>query len=210
MKRILIADDHVLIREGLKTMLGDEPDFEVVGEASTGQDAIDAVERLSPDILILDISIPGKNGFDVLAELKKRNSRTPVLFLTMHPEERYAINAFKAGAVGYVTKETAGTELVKAIRKVAGGGKYVSEMLSEKLASHIGRPAEQLPHERLTERELQVCCALASGDSVREVAAKFSLSEATIYTHRDHIFKKLNMDSISDLTRYAIQHHLIE
>jgi DNA-binding NarL/FixJ family response regulator len=208
--RILIADDHPLIREGLKTCLQDEVDMKVVAEARTGHEVLQYVQKERPDLVILDISLPEKSGLDVLKDLKALGLKIPVLVLTMHPEKRYALRALKAGARGYLTKGRAPTELVQAIRKVVSGGKYISETVAEILAIDPGAVIEELPHETLSDREYQVFTGIASGKSVRQIADELSLSEATVYTYRERILGKMKMNSVAELTRYALEHELID
>lgn len=210
MTRILIVDDHPLIREGLKTLLHDEPDLKVVAEARNSHEVLQGIEQHDLDLIILDISLPGKSGLDVLRELKQRRSKTPVLVLTMHPEARYAQRAFKAGAVGYLTKDSVPAELVKAIRKVLANRRYISERFAEKLILDLEAKVEELPHEALSDREYQVFCMIASGKGTHEIAKELSLREATIYTYRERILEKMNMKSVVELARYALECGLIE
>jgi two-component system, NarL family, invasion response regulator UvrY len=208
--RILIADDHPLIRDGLKSLLAREIDFSVVAEATNGHEVLQAVAKLSIDIILLDITMPGKGGFDVMSELKKQKKDIPVLILTAHPERRYAPLAFKLGASGYVTKTSASTDLVDAIRTVISGKRYLSQALMQQLAQDFQRKSKGLLHEDLSDREFQVFVMIASGDSVHEIAKELNISEATAYTHRERIFQKMKVKSVAELTRYALEQGLLE
>jgi DNA-binding NarL/FixJ family response regulator len=208
--RILIADDHPLIRDGLRSLLAHEIDFSVVAEAKDGHEVLAAVMKQPVDIILLDISMPDKSGFDVLGELKNRGIRVPILILTAHPERRYAPRAFRLGAAGYVTKTSASTELVAAIRTVMSGKRYVSPMFAQQLAQDYQRKSEGLLHEDLSDREFQVFCLIATGASIRDIAKELTISEATVYTHRERIFEKMKMKSVAELARYAIEQGLIE
>ncbi len=206
---VLIADDHALIREGLKKILRSEPDMSLAGEASNAQELFDQLRKTMVDIVLLDISMPGESGLDALKELKQQYPRLPVLILSVHPEERFAVRALKSGASGYITKETAVEELVQAIRKIVGGGRYVSRALAEQLAADLesnGRP----PHEALSNREYQVMCMLASGKRSAEIAEELSVNLSTINTYRNRIMEKMKMQSNVELTRYALENGLIE
>lgn len=210
MIKILIADDHPVVRRGLKQILGEEPDVGLLGEAKNFEEVLEAVQKLDWDIIILDISMPGKNGLDVLKELKHKRPTLPALILSMHAENQYAIRALKAGAAGYITKESAPEELVKAIRKVLGGGKYVSPSLAETLASNLEADTSKPPHEILSNREYQVMCMLASGKTSKEIAKEQSLGLKTISTYRARILKKMKMKSNAELIHYAIQNRLVD
>lgn len=210
MIRILIADDHELIRAGLRSLLGHEPDFTVVAEAKNGHEVLEYVRKNHIDIVVLDISMPEKSGFDVLSELKKRGVLVPVLILTMHPEQRYAPRAFRSGAAGYVTKCSASTELVAAIRTITSGKRYISQNFAKQLARDYQRKSDGLPHEDLSDREFQVFCKVASGASIRDISKELNISEATVYTHRERIFEKMEMKSVAELARYAVEQGLIE
>jgi two-component system, NarL family, invasion response regulator UvrY len=210
MIRILIADDHPLIRDGLKSLLAREIDFTVSAEATNGHEVLEAIAKLPIDIILLDITMPGKGGFDVMAELKKQGKSIPVLILTAHPERRYAPLAFRLGASGYVTKTSASTELVAAIRTVISGKRYVSPALLQQLAEDFQSKAKGLLHEELSDREYQVFILIASGSSIHEIASELNISEATAYTHRERIFDKMKVKSIAELTRYAMEQGLLE
>ncbi len=209
MIKVLVADDHTLVRKGLKQILLETKDIEVVDEASDGKETIKKVNKKDYDLVLLDISLPGRSGIDVLKQLKCSNPSLPVLILSMHPEEQYAVRSLRAGAAGYLTKESAPNELIAAIRKVAKGGKYITSSLAEKLAGEIGPDAEKLVHEILSDREYQVMCMIASGKTVKEIAEALNLSVKTISTHRARILKKMHMDNNAQLTYYAIKHGLV-
>jgi len=210
MIRILIADDHALVREGLNKILKSEPDMLVVGEAQNAPQVFELLKMHAVHIVLLDISMPGMSGLDALKELQREHPQLPVLILSMHPEDRFAVRALKAGAAGYITKESAVGELVKAIRKIAAGGKYVSPALAEKLADQLGMPATQLPHENLSDREFQVLRMIATGKKVSEIAHELALSISTVNTYRARVLEKMGLASNVELTRYAMEHHLVD
>ena len=209
MIRILVADDHAIVRRGLRQIVADESDMEVVGEAQTAQKILDLARQEEWDVIVLNISMPGRGGFEALKALKQTHSKRPVLVLSMYPEDQFAVRAFRAGAAGYMTKESAPEELVQAIRKVVRGGKYVSPSLAEKLAAELGEDAERPPHEALSEREYHVLCLLASGKTVTQIAAEMSLSVKTISTYRARLLEKMRMKTNAEVTRYAIEHRLV-
>ena len=210
MIRVLVADDHTVVRRGLVQILADAPNMVVAGEASTGREVLQALWKHDYDVLVLDISMPEGGGLEVLQQLQTLKPDLPVLILSMHPERQYAVRALKSGANGYLTKESVPDELIAAIRKVASGGKYVSQSLAEKLASELVREAEKEPHQTLSDRELQVMTLLAAGKSVTDVAEELSLSVKTISTYRVRILKKLGLDSTAEIMRYAIERGLVE
>jgi two-component system invasion response regulator UvrY len=210
MLRVLIADDHAVVRQGLKQILQDTRDMVVAGEAVNGQEVLEKVRAEAWDVVILDISMPGHSGLDILKELKYERPKLPVLVLSMYSEDQFAMRVLKAGASGYLTKDSASDELVKAVRKVASGGKYVSPFLAEKLAFEIGSDANKLPHETLSDREFQVLRMIATGKAVGEIAAELSLSPKTISTYRARLMKKMNLTTNADLIHYAIQNHLVD
>jgi len=210
MIEILLADDHALFREGLKQILAKHPDLHIVEEVGNGDDVLQKVRLRSYDLVVLDISMPGQSGWDVLAEIKSEQPDLPVLILSMYPENQYAIRMLKAGAAGYVSKESVSDELIAAIRKVAGGGKYVSPAIAEKLAFEIERRSDKLPHQLLSNREFQVLSMLTSGKTLSEIADTLHLSEKTITTYRARIFEKLGVRNNVELTHYALQHKLVE
>ena len=209
--RVLIVDDHAIIRRGLQQILSDEYKDIELGEAENAQEALDSVMQDDWDVVILDISMPGRSGLDVLKEIKKERSRLPVLVLSIHPEDQFATRVLKAGASGYMTKETAPDELVTAVNKVLSGGKYISPSLAELLASDLEMDSQGAPlHRRLSDREYEVLRMIASGKTVSEIAVELSLSVKTISTYRSRILEKVHMKSNAELTRYAIRHGLVE
>ncbi|MBI3742183.1 MAG: response regulator transcription factor [Chloroflexi bacterium] len=210
MIEILIADDHVLFREGLKRILKRESDLAVIAEATNGREVIDRVKQKQPDIVLLDISMPGESGLEVLEALKRDFAKVKVLILSMHPEDRFASRAFKMGALGYITKESAVEELVQAIRKIVSGGRYVSPAFAEKLASDLSMARDKLPHERLSNREFQIMRLIAAGKKIHTIAEELSLSRNSINTYRMRILEKMEVQSNAELTRYAIENKLIE
>ena len=193
MLRIIIADDHAVVRQGLKQIVAETSDMVVAGEADNGQELLDKIKVEDYDVVILDITMPVRNGMDVLKQLRSERPRLPVLILSIHSEEQYASRALRAGASGYLTKESAPDELIAAIRKVSSGGKYVSSSLAEKLAFELETGREQTPHEKLSDREYQVMCMIASGKTVMEIAEELLLSEKTISTYRSRILEKMKM-----------------
>ncbi len=208
--KALIADDHAVVRRGLIQLLADEYASLSVGEAADAAEAFRLARERDWDIIILDISMPGRSGLEVLKELRRERPKVPVLVLSGHSEEQYAIRVLKAGAAGYVTKESAPEELVEIIRKVTAGGKYVSPSLAELLAANIGFDADRARHEGLSDREYQVLCLLGSGRSVGEIAERLSLSVKTVSTYRARILEKMGMKTNADLARYAIKNNLVD
>jgi DNA-binding NarL/FixJ family response regulator len=208
--RILIADDHPVVRRGLKEILLRELKDTICGEAANARWVLSAVKSQDWDLVILDVTMPGRSGLDVLKDLKKLRPKLPVLFLSIHPEDQLGKRALKAGASGYMNKESAPEELIKAIRKVLAGGLYVSATLAERLALDLGRRTEQLPHERLSDRELEVLRMIASGLTVSQIAEKLYLSVTTVSTYRARILEKLNMTTSAELMHYALSNHLVD
>jgi two-component system, NarL family, invasion response regulator UvrY len=208
--RIVIADDHPIVRAGLKQILADASDIEVVAEAGDGHEILKLIRKGDVDVVLLDISMPGLMGLDALKQMNAENSKLPVLVLSMHPEEQYAIRVLKAGASGYLTKAAAPEQLIGAIRKVYRGGRYVSDALAEKLALGLKVGASGLPHENLSDREYQVLCLISSGKTVKEIAEELSLSEKTISTYRTRILEKMNMKSNAELAHYGIKNELVD
>lgn len=209
MLQILVADDHAVVREGVKQILADVSDMVVIGEASDGPETLEKAMRNDYDVILLDISMPGRNGLEILKEIKTRLPKTPVLILSMHPEEQYAVRALRAGAAGYLTKASAPQELIGAIRKASRGGKYVTASLAEKLAFELDADTEKPPHESLSNREYQVMLMLASGKTVGEIAAELCLSAKTISTYRTRIMEKMGMKKNAELTLYAVKRQLV-
>jgi two-component system invasion response regulator UvrY len=210
MTTILIADDHAIVRKGLVQILTEGSEAVAVEEAESGEEALLKVRNNGYDLVLLDISLPGKSGLEVLQELKSHNPELPVLMLSMHPEEQYAVRALRAGASGYLAKGSAADELAEAIRKVLAGGKYISASLAEKLAYGLISAAEKPLHETLSKREYQVMRMIGSGKAVREIANELSLDIKTINTFRNRILRKLKMKSSAELTSYAIQNSMAD
>jgi DNA-binding NarL/FixJ family response regulator len=209
MVKVLIADDHSIVREGLKQVLVDIPDMVVADEASNGEEALSKALKNDYDVVVLDISMPGRGGLDALKQLKSHRHKLPVLILSMYPEDQYALRVLKAGAAGYLNKESAPDELINAIKKVSTGMKYVPPHLAEEIAVALEYDAERPIQETLSDREFQVLCMIASGMSVKEIGDELSLSVKTISTYRAHILEKMRMKSNAELTRYAIKNQLV-
>jgi DNA-binding NarL/FixJ family response regulator len=209
MVRVVVVDDHAVVREGLKRIISENPNMTVAGEASGGNEALELVRQTACDVLVLDITMPDKNGMDVLKQIRTESPRLPVLILSMHSEDQYAVRLLRAGAAGYLSKETAPVKLVEAIRKVVRGGKYVSPGLAEKLVFDLDKDAK-LPHELLSDREYQVLCMIASGKTVGIIATDLSLSVKTVSTYRARILEKLEMANNAEITRYAIKAGLVD
>ena len=210
MINVLIADDHVLVREGLKQVIGQHSDIEITGEAKNGQEALEKVWKEDFDVVLLDISMPGRSGMDILKEMKSAKPEMYVLMLSMHSEEQYAVRALKAGASGYLTKESAPDELIDAIRRVSMGLKYVTLSLAEKLASELEVDHDKPLHEQLSDREFEVMQKIAGGHTIKEIAEDLSLSVKTISTYKARILDKMNMKSNSDLTIYVMENDLTD
>jgi len=208
--RILIADDHAVFRRGLRETVAEAFPRVTFGEAKTAAEAVELVRRLPWDVVILDISMPGKSGLDILDDVKRLRPRTPVLLLTMHPEQQYARRALKAGAAGYLTKDSVPDELKSAIKKISAGGRYVSATLAEKLAVDLRSGADLPLHELLSDREFQVLRMLASGKTVKEMAEELSLSIKTVSTYRGRILEKTGLKTNADLIRYALEAQLVD
>ncbi|HET6280012.1 MAG TPA: response regulator transcription factor [Polyangia bacterium] len=208
--RVLLVDDHAVVRRGIRDLLAEAFADAVFEEASTGEEALALVRKGAFQLVVLDISMPRRGGMDALKDIQAEMPKLPVLVLSQHAEEQYAIRALRAGAAGYLTKDCAADELVRAARKALSGGKYVSEKLAEKLAGELTSGVGARPHERLSDRELQVLRMLAQGRAVKEIAADLSLSEKTISTYRARILEKTNMKSNAELMRYALASGLVE
>lgn len=207
---VLIADDHTVVREGLKHILALDPDMKVVGEARNAQETLQAAHNLEWDVMILDYSMPGGNGLAVLKSIKEAYPLRPVLMLSMYPEDAIAIAALRAGAAGYMNKESAAEELTVAIRKAMSGKKYVSAALAEQLAAGLEDGAKGVPHESLSDREYRVMWMLANGKSISQIAEELLLSPNTVSTYRNRILKKLEIENNAGLVRYAMKHGLME
>ena len=208
MIRVVIADDHELIREGVKNLLLGETDIAVVGEVARSDEVLRAAEKTGADVLILDLHMPGRPGFELLKDIRSLKPELRVLVLTMHPEDSLAVRVLRAGASGYLTKESASEELLRAIRRVAGGGRYISSTLAERLAAALDQTSGKQPHELLSDREYQVFILLAGGKVVPEIAQSLALSSSTISTYRSRILEKMGMSTNAELMHYAISNNL--
>jgi len=208
--RILITDDHAVVRQGLKLILADHFKKAVFGEARNATEALARVWKEKWDVVVLDITMRGRNGLEVLKEIKREHPKLPVLILSMHPEDQFAVRLLKAGAAGYLTKESAGEELVGAIKKVVSGGRYISPALAERMASYLTVDIQKAPHERLSDREFLILRMFASGKQVSQIAKELSLSVSTISTYRARILEKMDMKNNAELTRYALQRELVD
>jgi DNA-binding NarL/FixJ family response regulator len=208
--RVLVADDHALVRAGLKHILGMTGEVAVVGEACNGQEVMAEARRTPCDVVLLDIGMPGRSGLDVLKQLRVEHPGVAVLMLTMYPEEQYAVRALRAGAAGYLTKDSGPEELVNAVRKVASGGRYVSMRTAESLAFEVQGRFRQSPHEALSDRELQVLCMIARGRTVKEIADELTLSPKTVSTYRSRVLAKLNLRNNSEIAYYAVKEALVD
>jgi len=206
---IIIVDDHAVVRKGIKQILKDEGDITDVAEASNSEELFSQLNSRAWDVIILDITLPGKNGLDVLIELKQKKPDVKVLILTMHPEEEIAIRALKSGAAGYLNKDSVPGELTKAIKRISEGGKYISSSLGEKLAMYFDKDINKQLHELLSGREFQILCLIASGNTLTDIAEKLSISIKTVSTYRTRILEKMDMKSNVELTHYAIKHKLV-
>ncbi len=209
MIRILIADDHTIMREGLKRILDGAEDITVVGEATDGFETLAQVRKGGFDLLMLDLSMPGRSGVELIRQIKDEVPKLPILVLTMHEEEQYAVRAIRAGARGYLTKESAGTQLITAIRRVAAGRPYISNEVAEQLAIDVMPSSEDLPHKELSNREFEVFTFLVGGKSITEIADMLHLSAKTVSTHKTRILQKMAMNSLAEMVQYAVAHHLI-
>lgn len=209
MIRVIIADDHPVVRHGIKRILEEESDIQVVAEAANGQELLHKIDQTPCDVTLLDIGMPGRDGLDTLSYLRRAYPKIPVLILSVYPEDQFGPRVLKSGASGYMNKETACDQLVKAIRKVCGGGRYVSPSLAEKIAADLAADKTLPPHERLSDREYQVMRLIASGKTVGQIARELCLSKKTISTHRARILEKMDMKTNAQLTFYAMQNDLV-
>lgn len=209
MIRIVIADDHTIMREGLKRILDGAEDIAVVGEATDGHEALAQVRKGGFDLLMLDLSMPGRSGVELIRQIKDEAPKLPILILTMHEEEQYAVRAIRAGARGYLTKESAGTQLLSAIKRVASGRPYISPEVAEQLAMDVMPSSEDLPHKELSNREFEVFSLLVAGKSITDIAEMLHLSAKTVSTHKTRILQKMSMNSLAEMVQYAVAHHLI-
>ncbi len=211
MIKILIADDHAVVRQGLKQIITDEEDMQVAGEAENAAQVLQLVGSQKFNVVILDITMPGgKSGLDLLPEIKALRPMIKILILSMHAEEPFAVRALKSGASGYITKQSAPTELIRAIRKVQTGGKYISQSIAEQLAFFVSDDANKPLHEKLSDREFQVMLMISEGKTLREIADELNISEKTVGTYRVRILEKMNMERNAELIRYAVQNKLVE
>ena len=210
MIKVFIADDHVIVREGLKQMLSEENGIAVVGEAANGNEVLKLLRELTVDVLMTDLSMPGRGGIDLIKQVKSEFPKLAILVLSMHKEKQYAVRAIKAGALGYVTKEAAPAQMVNAIRKVAEGGMYINDEVSRHLAVELNTKENIEPHTLLSDREFQIFSMIVSGTLVGEIAEELSLSIKTVSTHKTRILQKMKMNSNSELIHYAIRHQLVD
>ncbi len=210
MLKVVICDDHPIFRQGLKTALSEVPDIAVVGEAGSGPELFDILAHTACGVVVLDIQLPGRDGLEVLKELSNRQIHVPVLVLSMYPEDHYALRAFRGGANGYITKNSPMPQLIEAIRKVAGGGRYVSEAMGERLAEEVRGRGAKPRHENLSDREYQVLLKLVSGLGIKEIAQELNISASTISTHRARILEKMGLKTRTELIRYAVEHGLVK
>ncbi|OGQ82035.1 MAG: DNA-binding response regulator [Deltaproteobacteria bacterium RIFCSPLOWO2_12_FULL_60_19] len=207
--RVLIADDHPVVRQGLKQILADEPDVLVAGEAANARDLLEMARRTTCDVILLDVTMPGRGGLEALKDLRRDHPKLPVLILSIHPEDQLGVRAIQAGAAGYVTKDSAPEQLVNAIRKVCGGGKYITPALAERLAAHIAADSAMPLHEALSDREFEVLRSIGGGKTASQIARELSLSVKTISTYRGRLLQKLQLKTNAQLTRYALDHQLL-
>ena len=208
--RILLTDDHAVVRQGLKLILADHFKKAVFGEARNAHEALNRIWKEKWDVVLLDVTMPGRSGLEVLREIKRSRPKLPILVLSMHPEDQFAVRMLKAGAAGYLTKESAGDELVGAIQKVISGGRYISPALAERMASYLDVDVRKAPHERLTDREFLILRAIASGKAVSQIAKEFSLSVSTVSTYRTRILEKMDLKNNAELMHYAMQKGLVD
>ena len=210
MIRIVVADDHTIVREGLKQLLAAAADLAVVGEAQNGHEVLERVRSLDFEVLLLDMSMPGRSGIELIKQVYAEKPALRVLVLSMHQEQQYAVRAIRAGAAGYLTKDSASAQLVSAIRKVAAGGAFITEGVAQQLALDAMPQSEGLPHHALSDREFQVFRELVSGKAVSDIASELNLSVKTVSTHKARIMEKMSMSNPAELIRYAIHHRLVD
>ena len=210
MIRLVLADDHAILREGLKQILLAQSDIGIVAEAQDGHEVMKRVRELDFDVLVLDMSMPGKSGVELIKQVKAERPKLRILVLTMHEEHQYAVRAIRAGASGYLTKESASAQLVSALRKVAAGGAYISAEVAEQLALNAMPGAQGAPHEALSDREFQVFRLIAEGKSVSDIAERLNLSVKTVSTHKANLMQKMGVATTGEIIRYALAHKLVE
>lgn len=208
--RVLITDDHAIVREGLRRILESSPDMAVVGEAGDGLEALNQIKACAPDVVLADISMPGMNGIELISRIQAEHPALPILVLSMHKEEQFAVRALKVGAAGYLTKDCAPERLADAIRRVVAGGKYITQEVAEFLASEIAPSYAELPHKNLSNREFQIFRLLAQGKPINEIAQSLSLSPNTVSTHKGRLMRKLGVDNNAGMIHYAVKHQLID
>ena len=208
--RVLVCDDHPIVRRGLREILEQAGAPVTVGEAASAAEGLALARKQSWDTVVLDITMPGRSGLELLKDLKSERPNVPVLVLSVHPAEQYAVRVLRAGASGYLTKESAPEELLTAIRRILRGGRYISPSVGETLADDLGRPAEHLPHHGLSDREFEIMCLLASGKRASEIAEHLHLSVKTVSTYRARVLQKLNLRTTAEIMRYAIKHGLVD
>jgi two-component system, NarL family, invasion response regulator UvrY len=208
--RVIVADDHPILRAGLVSVLNASSDLRVVAEAGNGAEVLRSIREVTFDVLLLDVSMPGKSGLDLMRQIRKDNPRLPILIVSSHPEDQYALRAIKAGASGYVTKMSAPADLVTAVRTVSNGRKFITPALAELLADHIERPDDATPHEGLSDREFQTMKMIAAGHSLTEIADVLCISVKTVSVYRSRLLEKMRMKSNVELTRYVVEHGLTD
>lgn len=208
--RIIVADDHPILRAGLVSVLDASPDLRVVAEAGNGAEVLRAMRDVAFDVLLLDVSMPGKSGLDLVRQIRSDNPRLPILIVSSHPEDQYALRAIKAGASGYVTKMSAPADLVTAVRTVSNGRKFITPALAELLADHVERPDDGVPHERLSDREFQTLKMIGAGHSLTEIAEVLCISVKTVSVYRSRVLEKMRMKNNVELTRYVVEHGLTD
>lgn len=208
--RVLITDDHAIVREGLRRILAASPDIVVAGEAADGMEALQQIATCNPHVVLMDISMPGMSGIDLISRIRAEHPQVPVLVLSMHKEEQFAVRSLKVGAAGYLTKDCAPELLAQAIRRVAAGGKYITSEVADALANAILPSPMETPHKLLSNREFQIFRKLASGQSISEIAQELSLSANTVSTHKRRLMNKLGIENNAALVRYAVKHQLVQ
>jgi len=208
--RLLIADDHAVVRQGIRQILSDAPELEVVAEASNGLEALELVRDMDFDVVILDLSMPGLSGLETVKKIRQDSPQVPVLVLSVHPEEQYAVRVMRSGAAGYLTKDSAPEELVAAVRSVANGHKYVTSTLAERLATELERGSDRPPHETLSDREYQILLLMAEGLRGQDIAERLTLSVKTVSTYRARLLHKMGMSTNAELIRYALSRGLVD